>query len=517
MSRPLLRTLAFLSMAVGLPAAAIAQIVPTDFISTPVVTGLGEPTSLAFLPDGRVLITEQRTGAVRMVVGGHIASTNPVLTVPSLNASGNERGLLAIAVDPNWPSSPYVYLYHSRTGSRNRLVRYEATGDLSNPAGENLTLINPRFLMDDIPDNASNHNGGALRFGPDGHLYLSIGEDADRCSAQDSTRLKGNLLRLKVTDVPPGGGGQVLRSMITPLDNPLSTPDSNAKLVFAYGFRNPYRFHIDQVTGLVYVADVGELNIEEYDEVRAGNNMGWPFREGTATRNFGGCSEPGGVGASPYTGPIAQYTHSFGSAIMSVGVYRPPVGGTEIWPTEYWGDAFYTDYYTGFMWRIKNTGIWAPAPDVPGQPHIDYWGINFDNGSDYLVGPDGSVWWVQQFDPSFGSFSGSLNRIRYTGPPVVSVPSVGAGTLDLAAAPTPFSTSTDLSFTLARGGKVRLAIFDVTGREVSRLMDGAASAGRTSLTWNGTDVSGRNAAAGVYLARLVSDEGSRTVRLLKLR
>jgi glucose/arabinose dehydrogenase len=517
MSRPLLCLFVLGAVALGLPAAAFAQNVPTNFSSTPVVTGLGEPTSFAFLPDGRVLLTEQRTGAVRMVVGGHIAATNPVLAVPSLNSSGNERGLLAIAIDPNWPASPYVYLYYSRIGSRMRLVRYEAIGDVSNPTGENLTLVNARLLMDDIPDNASNHNGGALRFGPDDHLYLSIGEDADRCSAQDSTRLKGVLLRLKVSDVPPGAGAQVLRSLITPLDNPLSTPDSNAKLVYAYGFRNPYRFHVDPQTGLVYVADVGEISLEEYDEVRAGDNLGWPFREGTEERAPGGCAEPGGIGASPYRAPIAEYTHSFGAAIMSAGVYRPPVGGTEIWPTEYWGDAFYTDYYTGYMWRIKNTaGSWAPAAPVAGQPSADNWGLGFDSGSDYLVGPDGSMWWVQQFDPTFGSFSGSLNRIRYSGP-AVSVPSAETGSLDLAAAPSPFTTSTDLSFTLARGGNVRLAVFDVGGREVTRLMDGAASAGRTRLTWNGTDGSGRSAAAGVYLARLESAEGSRTVRVLKLR
>src|SRR5262249_35094342 len=149
-----------------------------------VVGQLAQPTSLAFLPDGRVLFTEQRSGQVRLVVNGHIAATDPVVTVPNLVNSGNEQGLLAIAIDPAWPAKPYVYLYHDRTGNRLRLVRYEASGDLGNPSGENLTLANPYLLIDDIPDNASNHNGGSLRFGPDGMLYLSIGEDADACSAQ---------------------------------------------------------------------------------------------------------------------------------------------------------------------------------------------------------------------------------------------------------------------------------------------------------------------------------------------
>jgi hypothetical protein len=508
--------LTLLGFALGVPTVAIGQVsLPTNFTSETIVQALGEPTSFAFLPDGRVLVTEQRTGRVRMVVGTHIAATDPVVTVASLNATGNERGLLAIAVDPRWPGQPYVYLYYSRIGNRMRLVRYEASGDLDNPTGENLTLANPLLLIDDIPDNASNHNGGALRFDPQGYLYLTMGEDADRCSAQDSTRLKGELLRLDIKGLPPGGGPQVLRSAITPPDNPLSTPDSNAALVYAYGFRNPFRFHIDPVTSLVYVGDVGELTFEEYDEVRAGNNMGWPFREADAVRNFGGCFEPGGVGASPYTGPIAFYDHSTGAAIISAGPYRPPVAGTEVWPTEYWGDVMFSDYYSGILRRLKNTGgSWAPAP-APGQPTGTEWGIGFVAATDYLIGPDGAWWWLDQFDATFGSFSGSLNRIRYTGP-TVSVPPAPAASAAFTAAPSPFTALTDLSFTLPRPGRARLSIYDVSGREVRRLWEGAA-AGPVRVTWDGADGSGRVLPAGLYLGRVEGAGIARTLRILKLR
>src|SRR5574341_1726021 len=145
--------------------------VPTQFVNEFIVGGLNEPTGLAFLPDGRLLLVEQRTGRVRMIVNGHLASTDPVFTVPSLNADGGERGLQGLAVDPGWPQRPYLYFHYTRTGGRTRLVRYTATGYVSNATGENLGLTSTLLLIDDIPDADPNHNGGTVRFGPDGHLY----------------------------------------------------------------------------------------------------------------------------------------------------------------------------------------------------------------------------------------------------------------------------------------------------------------------------------------------------------
>jgi glucose/arabinose dehydrogenase len=499
-----------------LPSAAGAASLPTNFVDEIIVGGLAEPTSFAFLPDGRVLFTEQRTGRVRMVVGGHIASTDPILVVPNLNASGNERGLLAITVDPRWPTEPHVYLYYTRGGGAVRLVRYTAEGSLNNPAGEVLMLTTPLVLIDDIPDLASNHNGGALRFGPDQHLYLSIGEDADRCAAQDSTRLKGVLLRLDVAGLPPGPGGPVPRAAITPDDNPLSTPDSNARLVWAYGLRNPFRFHPDPATQKVYLADVGENTIEEMDEVEAGDNLGWPFREGPLVMPVVGCLEPGGPGTAGYRGPIATYDHSVGQSVISGGIYRPVVGALYVWPLDYWGDVFFADYYGGFLRRIKNTGgTWAPA-SAPGQPNPLDWASGLEQPVDFMIGSDGSLWWMSQFDPSFSATSGSLHRIRYT---IASVdaPPVIDPSLALTAAPTPFRGRVELGFGLATAAGVRLAIYDLTGREVRRLFEGRAGAGRTQLAWDGRDQSGREAPAGVYLACLDRPDGREVTRVLRLR
>ena len=156
------------------PAAAAVQ-VPDGFEDQVLASSLDAPTSLAFLPDGRLLVTEQNTGRVRLFVNGHVLA-NPVLTVPNLAGEG-ERGLLGIAVDPRWPAYPFVYLNYTRTGDRQRIVRYLASDDVDDPTGENLTFSAPRILIDDILDQYGNHNAGCLRFGPDDHLYVSLGDD----------------------------------------------------------------------------------------------------------------------------------------------------------------------------------------------------------------------------------------------------------------------------------------------------------------------------------------------------
>ncbi len=410
-----------------LPSAAHAAVaLPDSFVNEIVVGGLDQPTSFAFLPDGRVLLTEQHTGKVRLVVGDHIASTDPILLVPQLSAAGYERGLQGIAVDPGWPVRPFVYLYYTRIGGYCRLVRYLASGDLADPAGETLALTDPLLILDNIPDADPNHQAGCLRFGPTGHLFLTLGEDEDLCAAYDSTSLKGQLLRLDVSSLPPGPGGTVPRGLIIPPDNPLSTSDSNALLVWAYGMRNPWRFHIDPVTERIYLADVGEGSYEEINEVLPGDYLGWPYREADLVMVRSTCAEPGGEGSVAYKSPIlAMFRGGELTAILSAGIYRPVIAGTANWPAEYDGDVFYGEYYSGILRRLKQTGgTWAPANTVPGQPDAQNWGTGFSWASDFLIGPNGDLWWLRQFDDDGNSITGTLQRVRYVGSDTVSTPTL---------------------------------------------------------------------------------------------
>ena len=192
---------------------------------------------MAFLPDGRLLVTEQLTGRVRMVVNGHVAATDPVLQVA--NVLGN--GEAVCGASRSIPDGRRGPLSTSSTigTAGTACSRYTARGDTAAGSGENLTLHDPVPLIDDIVDQDARHNAGCLRFGSDGRLFLSLGDDQVSCGAADSTSLRGQLLRLDVDRVPDSTSSRVLRALITPPDNPLSTSDSNARLVWAYGFRKP--------------------------------------------------------------------------------------------------------------------------------------------------------------------------------------------------------------------------------------------------------------------------------------
>ena len=205
----LTRLLVVLGVTSILPVVASGApgVVPTGFADQLIAGGFTQPVGIAFLPDGRLLVVEQRSARIKLIRMGPPIAVDTVGTVPATNSAAFERGLLGIAVDPGWPARPYLYTHSTHIGSRIRISRFTANGALSDPAGS--ILIDPASrhdLINDIPDNAINHNGGTVRFGPDGMLYVSLGEDASPSSAQDTTSLLGVILRLDVSQLPPGAG-----------------------------------------------------------------------------------------------------------------------------------------------------------------------------------------------------------------------------------------------------------------------------------------------------------------------
>lgn len=386
-----------IALAALAPHAAHAQAtVPTGFADQLVASGFSYPVGMALLPDGRVLVIEQR-GRVRLIVGGHIATTDPVGTVPSVNNLGGERGLLGIAVDPAWPARPYLYTHSTNTGSPARIhvSRFTVSGDLSGTGDGNLTFdpASRYELLTQIPDDATNHNGGTLRFGTDAMLYVSLGEDAQPCAAQDTSSLRGVILRLDVTRLPAGAGGPPDPSLITPVGNPfVASGGRNARLIWAYGLRNPFRFHVDPSNGALFIGDVGQDTWEEVSvATQGGMNFGWPIREGNAAYSSA-CPPVGSL-----TSPIFVFGHNEGASVMSAGVYRRPASAVNGFPPSYEGDYFFSDYTTGYLWRLKRgTGGWAVAASVPGQPSSQHWGTGFDTVPDYLQGPDGGLWYCSQ-------------------------------------------------------------------------------------------------------------------------
>ncbi|MCB9879922.1 MAG: PQQ-dependent sugar dehydrogenase [Planctomycetes bacterium] len=402
----------------ALVTVAPAQSVPTNFVvDTLISTGLQAGHDFCFLPDGRVLIAN-RGGPVH--VWADTGAPVPIGTVPNVE-TGSERGLLSIAADPNFPTNGYIYVWWSSASDAfMHLDRFTCTGDLANPNSTNLSFSSTtrRVVLSTIPDNASNHNGGSTRFGPDGKLYQTIGDDAGTCTAQSQTSKAGCMLRMDVSGL--GAAASTVEpaySTLDPGDNPNSASTGFDQLVIAYGLRNPVRMEIDQVTGNCYIGDVGQSAQEEYSEYvypAAGAmpliNFGWPWREGTTTYTTCGGTAPSGM-----LGPIASETSSAWNSVMGGPRYRNQGGAYDFGPS-YEGDAFYLDYFAGEMRHITFNGTsWQAAPAVPGQPSTTNWASGLIGVCSVRQGPDGGIWLLQH-PSTYATTGGFLKRIRPLGP-----------------------------------------------------------------------------------------------------
>jgi len=489
-------------------ARPLAATVPTGFADQAAVSvgsgaALDWPVGMAFLPDGRLLVVEQNSAKIRLFVNGTLSSTDPVAALTGVRTSGGEQGLLGIAVDPGWPGRPYLYIHcDDASGPFIRVSRYIVTGDLALTTDGHLA-VDPatRYdLLNQLPDNAPNHNGGTLRFGTDGMLYVSLGDDMDHCAAQDTSVLVGKILRLDVTRLPDGPGGPPPVALLTAPGNPwAAAPDSNARLVWAQGMRNPFRFSVDPANGALLIGDVGESTWEEIDRAAGGGrNFGWPLLEGPAPFSIS-CPNP----LLPGDAPIYAYDRTGSSAAILGGcVYRRPLGVPTGLPSIYEGDYFFSEYYSGFLRRLTGDGAsWSLAAPVAGQPSVTDWGQGFVQVSDWAVGPDGALWYCRQA-VNGTSNSGSIRRIVTTSDTGVPPPAA-AGVQFAPPRPTPAIGHVTLRYTLGATAQVSLAIYDAAGRR-TRLLQPAQqqAADRYDVTWDGHDDDGRLVSPGVYIARL---------------
>lgn len=351
------------------------------YTDTLVVGGLDTPTAVAFLPDGRLIITEKggfgpgpANAAVKLFDGG-TTTTLGTLGV----CTDSEMGLLGVALDPAFASNGFIYLYRteseggcgSASGRSNQVVRVTLTGS---------SIGALRVLLTGMRTDGGNHDGGGLRYNPDdGKLYVGVGDtgrgDNVGCPgsstnpyAQDLNALEGKLLRLNLD-------GSV------PADNPFVGQAGARGEVFAFGLRNPWRFSFDPMTGKLWVGDVGDLAVEEVDIVTAGGNYGWPRCEGTRPA---GCALPGDID------PIFTYAHASCSG-------TPPFLGTSITGGAFAGTLFgdqaghyvFADYTADAVYRLEpnaaRDGVTGPAATVA---------TDAAGPVDVVAGPDGAIYYV---------------------------------------------------------------------------------------------------------------------------
>ena len=409
LSKWLAKVLSGITLLGAIPEASVGQTVPSGFQIDTLASSLPFPIDFLFLPDGRILMAN-RAGELQVYVAGAVAQIG---MVPSVLTVG-ESGLLSIEIGSSFAQTGYIYAYYSSTADAFlHLDRFELVGDLSNPNSTNLSLnlASRRVILNSIPDTWAYHNGGTTRFGPDGMLYLSLGDDQIACDAQSTSSARGTLLRMDMTGVP-GGGGLVAPafSLLDPGDNPLSGNTDISQLVIAHGLRNPFRMSIDSLTGNLYLGDVGAATAEEVNEYVYSvgalplRNYGWPWVEG-ATVNASACggSAPAGLEAPIFVGP-----HGAGNGSIIQGPRYRNQGRPFDFGASYEGSLFCVDYWHGGIRRLEYTTGWGLAQPVAGQPSNENWGASLSRVTSMRQGPDGA-------DKGRGGRGGSATKLAKRG------------------------------------------------------------------------------------------------------
>lgn len=349
---------------------------PEGFTATPIVRGLTGAVAMAVASDGRVFVCEQ-TGTLR-VIKKDLLLPAPFLTVKVDDQW--ERGLIGVALDPLFPERPYVYVNYVPPDPypHHRISRFTARGDQA-LAGSEVILLegdDQRKLGGSVP---AGHQGGALRFGRDGKLYVGIGEQTAGSPAQRLDTFQGKILRIN-----PDGS--------IPEDNPFAgAARGKYRAIWALGLRNPFAFAVQPGTGRIFINDVGGSLFEEINEGVAGANYGWPEAEGPSTN-------------PAFRNPIHFYGRGVGKCITGGLFYNPAL---HQFPAKYVGKYFFSDF--------EDHWIKVLDPDAPKS--AGPFASGFKRPVDLALAPDGSLFvlnrnaWVK--DAKFESQTGSLWRIRY--------------------------------------------------------------------------------------------------------
>lgn len=358
----------------GGPAACPApDATPPTLSLQPVTTGLDQPVHLTHAGDGsgRLFVVEQ-PGRIRIVRGGTLLPA-PFLDIGPRVLAGGEQGLLSVAFHPRYATTGRFFVnYTRRPDGASVIAEYRVSAghpDVADPASARELLV--------VPQPYSNHNGGLNLFGPDGFLYIGLGDGGSagdpQNRAQNLGEVLGKLLRIDVD----GGSPYAI-----PRDNPFVGRAGARPEIYAYGLRNPWRFSFDRCDGRLFLADVGQGAREEVDLIRPGGNYGWRIMEGSLC-----FTPPSGCDRTGLALPIAEYeTHTWGCAVTGGFVYR----GTAFAALHGW--YLFGDYCSGRIWGLRpEGGGWAMTLLHQQAVRISSFGED-QAGELYLVDHGGAVY-----------------------------------------------------------------------------------------------------------------------------
>lgn len=455
-----------------------------------------QPLFLTHSRDGsnRIFVVQQ-DGFIKVFENSpEAAKAETFLNIQNKITAGGEMGLLGLVFHPDFANNDSFYVnYTVGFGGQRRTViaRYTLMPGQPGRADPN----SERILLE-INQPASNHNGGMMQFGPDGYLYIAIGDGGGSGdpgdNSQDRKTLLGNILKIDVDSI--SGGVQYG----IPPDNPFvgNTRDYREE-IFAWGLRNPWRFSIDFETGEIWAGDVGQTRQEEIHLIEKGDNLGWNIMEGFECFNKNNFNNPlNSCDQNGLTLPIVDHGRNVARAITGGYIYR---GAAR---PEFTGAYIYGDFETGRIWmlRYENSQVTADSLLLNTNLFISSFGIDAQNELyilDYLAGE------IYKFEPTPVTGINEPNQPDF---------------FQLAQNyPNPFNPTTTISYRLEKTAKVELTIYNTAGQKVITLLDINQQAGEYQVKWRGASDSGDRVTSGVYFYKFQAGDLTQTRKMILLQ
>jgi glucose/arabinose dehydrogenase len=426
----------------------------------------------------------QQNGIIRVFPNDSTVATSRVFLniANKISSSGGEEGLLGLAFHPAYESNGYFYINYTAPGPlRTVISRFSVSTDPNR--ADSLS----EFKILEINQPYPNHNGGMVAFGPDGYLYIGTGDGGSGGdplnNAQDRMSLLGKILRIDVDGSTPTTAYRI------PADNPF-VGSGYREEIWAYGLRNPWRFSFDVPTGALWAGDVGQGAKEEIDIIERGKNYGWRIMEGTL------CYAPSvGCDTTGLTLPVKDYGRDLGSAVTGGAVYRgsrrPELAGAYI----------YGDFGSGRIWKLRGVGGSLTEDALVFQAPFAVSSFGMDQSGELYI--------------AAYSYSGTTGIYRFN-----RSSATAAGEPDPLPAgfrldqnyPNPFNPETVIRYRLPAAVEVRLAVYDLLGREIAVLVEAMQPGGDHEARFRGEGLS-----SGIYVFRLTAGSFSQTRSMLLLR
>jgi len=337
------------------------------------------PVDLTYPDDGtnRLFVVEQQGRIYSFENDSKASEKQLFLDIRErVDDRGNEEGLLGLAFHPGYKDNGYFFIDFTATNpDRTVIARYKV-----DPSNSNQALKSSEFIILEVEQPYSNHNGGQIIFGPDNYLYISLGDGGSagdpHNNGQDPSTLLGSILRINIDKA------ENRLNYSIPKDNPFTgNTQGFREEIYAYGLRNPWRMSFDSETGLLWTGDVGQNKYEEIDIIRKGNNYGWNIMEGLHCYRADNCDSSG------LTMPIWEYSHDLGQSITGGYVYR----GDKF--QELKGKYIYADYISGKIWALDYNQNDRPTNLILLESNLNWAAFGIDQNENlFICAFDGKIY-----------------------------------------------------------------------------------------------------------------------------